>query len=183
MVVYKEDFLETITGISFPGKKWLFVSQLGKVNAFAVNIFTIDFPDQAGGTPGLVPFNGTGVGNGQASYLTPGPPFVPTPALERGVLRTNAGAQLHGYGWYDARPFQTPFTRVAIKIDGLMPKSTFRVSVTTSVPPDPGGVNSSIIVTTVGPRGQVDEKSSDQQIGVPHVFRINPTSLAIEGPI
>lgn len=189
---YEGGFLETITEVGWPSG-WIAIQLRQTINGSISTKFQIDFPDSAGGTPGLVPFDGVQPGfgsSGAATYVkTPlGGPYQPS--WIAGVLPAQAGLAINGFATYDPTLFNTISVNVFMKLDGQLPGSTFRLRITGTVSTIGGDwdvVVSSGRSLKAGDTGlpqpvAYSVTSEDNPTGTTLEFTINPSTLEVTGP-
>jgi len=187
-VDYREDFLQKITNINF-GSQWIGVL----VEAFRLQGVTIsvqvDFPDQAGGTPGIPLLTND---RANPSFFS-GPHKVTAADMSR-QFKTNAGAAVTGFGVRDLVPNELT-SEVLLKLDKFFPKSPFTVRVTLTV--NGIGSTNTISVYTIA-RGTIKPglvfnsaltipSFSIQRKGFPvtrvYDFKIDPHTLLVAPPV
>lgn len=180
-------WLDRIVDFDLGGSDWILIETRGAINAFVSVRMGVDLTSSAGGTPGFVMFDGTGVGGGQAGYLL-ALRAIATADLHR-HLTTLAGLGLTGFGFYDATPFAIPLTQLYIKLDHQMPSDTFRLNVSVDFTLDVGAsLTDRMRVSTIkgrdmvagGPSGFVDTKAAPApHFGATVLFRVNPSTLQV----
>lgn len=188
---YAGGFLETIVGVGW-ASGWIGIEFAQNINGSISSTFQVDFPDSAGGTPGLIPFNGVQPGfgpSGAASYVKSplGGPYQAS--WLAGVLTTNAGQSFTGFATYDPTPFNTIRCNLFLRLNGQMPGSTFRLRITGVVATIGGDFSTavhsmrSIKVGNTGFPTQVDvQTAEDIATGTTLEFTVNPVTLEVTGP-
>jgi hypothetical protein len=176
---YGLDFFHKITDVHF-GNNWLNVSTSVPFAAGVTNTVKVDFPNQAGGTPGfnLIPAPGS----------FPSDPHTVTASDLSHRLITGAGAPVTGFGTKSG----PNNSQVYLKLDKFFPTSVFgvRVSITRS-----GTVHSNTLIKigTIKSSGMkaglvtpIPLFSSQQALSLSgngtFNFSVNPSTLQVTGP-
>lgn len=191
---YGLDFFHKITDVHFGGQ-WFFVGYGAPFGTSAShNAMEIDFPDQAGGTPGFIPTIDTGppavVFAPYVASFPPGGYVVKASDLVQ-QLQTNAGAKVTAFAFRTDGAF--PLVML-FKLDHKFPSTPFRtrfringspISVSVSVGTvKRNWMKAGNVIKTFSPfaSGTIPTESRvDTVVSTPHDFLINPTTLKVTG--
>lgn len=196
---YELDFFQRITDVHFDST-WFYVEWPGPGVGIAHYSVALDFPNQAGGTPGFIPIISTSPLKVPSFFRRIVPAFSRYTIRSSDVskkIKTNAGANMTGFGLWPMT--SQDGAMMFFKLDKSFPSSPFLVrntftgSVTgTEVNNTP--VNVAIIKKNWMKAGQsfVNDQSDIPVESIAHGtsrppfvmdFRINPGKLTVTGPV
>lgn len=124
---YGLDLFHKITDVHFGGQ-WFFVWGPSSAPGHTSGSFEIDFPDQSGGTPGLIP-RLSGPPAVFAPYLPIVAGAIKSSDLTQG-LKTNAGAKVTAFGY--KQYINVDAALLFFRLGSGFPSSPFRVRTTVS---------------------------------------------------
>lgn len=190
---FESDFLQWPTEVGWGARGWVAIQLVQPINGSISTTFQIDFPDSAGGTPGLIPFNGVQPGFGPSGAAA----YVRTPITGPyqaswigGTLTTNGGQSFTGFAAHDPTPFNTIHVNTFLKLNGQLPGSTFRLRIT-GIVATIGGHWDVVVLTgrqlKVGDTGLPSpvvstRTSNDNPTGATLEFTVDPFTLEVTGP-